>query len=222
MSPSVRGRTMWIKVCGICHVRDAVRAVELGYDAIGLNFVPSSARRIDPDLGRRIVDAVGSEIEVVGVVADLPLEAMLGLTETVGLDVLQLHGSEPPEVLVELGKLAYKAVRVATSEDVRTTEAYGGDRLLVDAKVDGLLGGSGHAFDWRLVDQIAKTRRMILAGGLHPGNVGEAVRQVAPWGVDVASGVEGAQGPRHKDPGTMRDFIEAARQAAEGSEGSEP
>jgi phosphoribosylanthranilate isomerase len=211
---------MWVKVCGICNVEDAVRAVKLGYDAIGLNFVESSNRRITPALAREIALAVRPRAEIIGVVANLSVREMLELARDVGLDALQLHGDEPPDDVERLGPPHYKAVRVATAEDVSRAGQYTGDRLLVDAKVKGVLGGSGQTFDWGLVTELARQRRIVLAGGLHAENVTRAVQGVQPWGVDVASGVEASGQVRHKSASKMADFIEQARQAAKGSRAS--
>jgi phosphoribosylanthranilate isomerase len=204
---------MWLKVCGICSVEDGLAAVECGAQAVGLNFVPPSPRCLSVELGARIATRLRGAVEVIGVVADLGVQEMLSLKEKVGLDALQLHGAESSEELVAAGPHAYKALRVATAEDVELADRYGGERLLVDAKVSGVLGGSGHVFDWSLVVPLAQRRRIVLAGGLHEGNVAEAVLTVAPWGIDVASGVEVSGEPRRKDPERLRRFVAAARAA---------
>ena len=205
---------MWLKVCGICSVEDALAAAECGAQAIGLNFVPRSPRCLSVGLGAQIATQLRGSVEVIGVVADLGIQAMLSLKEKVGLDTLQLHGRESSDDLVVVQPHAYKALRVATPEDVELADQYEGDRLLVDAKVSGLLGGSGQAFDWSLVVALAQRRRIVLAGGLHEANVAEAVLTVAPWGVDVASGVEVRGEPRRKDPERLRRFAAAVRAAA--------
>jgi len=205
---------MWLKVCGICTVEDGLAAAECGAQAIGLNFVPPSPRCLSVELGARIATALRGSVEIIGVVADLGIQEMLSLKEKVGLDTLQLHGSESSEDLMAVGPRAYKALRVARAEDVTLADRYEGDRLLVDAKVSGVLGGSGQAFDWSLVVALARRRSIVLAGGLHEGNVAEAVSTVAPWGIDVASGVEVAGEPRRKDPAKLGRFVAAARAAA--------
>jgi phosphoribosylanthranilate isomerase len=205
---------MWLKVCGICSIEDALAAAECGADAIGLNFVPPSPRCLSVELGARIATQLRGSVEVIGVVADLGVQEMLSLKQNVGLDTLQLHGAESSEDLVAVGPHAYKALRVATAEDLALADRYAGDRLLVDAKVSGVLGGSGHTFDWSLVVALARRRSIVLAGGLHEANVTEAVLTVAPWGIDVASGVEVPGEPRRKDPERLRRFAAAARAAA--------
>jgi phosphoribosylanthranilate isomerase len=200
-----------IKICGVTSVADARLCVEAGASAIGVNFVPSSPRCIDAAVARAIVEAVGPSTLVVGVVADLPLDAMRQLRDETGVGCLQLHGDEPAQDLFALLPHAYKALRVASAADVARAEAMPGDYVLVDAKVDGALGGTGQVFDWTLVLELAKRRRVVLAGGLTPANVARAVRTVRPWCVDVASGVESAPGV--KDRGKVLAFLDAVRQA---------
>ncbi len=200
-----------IKVCGITSARDARGCADLGVDAIGVNFVPASPRCVDVASARAIANAVGAEVLVVGVVANQTVASLRILREAAGLGCLQLHGDERPEEVAELLPHAYKAVRVGRERDVALAETMPGPYLLVDARVDGELGGTGRTFDWALVDGLAKTRKLVLAGGLTPENVGAAIRQVHPWCVDVASGVESA--PAVKDMGRVRAFVEAVRAA---------
>jgi phosphoribosylanthranilate isomerase len=197
-----------IKICGITTAADADACAALGADMIGLNFVPSSPRRVDVAAARAIADAVRGRVEIVGVVADLPERALLDLRAAAGLDRLQLHGDEPPDLVRRLGGLAFKAVRVGSAADVEAAGAYEG-LLLVDAKVPGALGGTGRAVDPGLVAPLCRARQVLLAGGLGPGNVAAAVRALHPWGVDVASGVERAPGV--KDPAKVAAFVQAAR-----------
>jgi phosphoribosylanthranilate isomerase len=202
-----------VKVCGVTTAEQAAACVDLGVDAIGVNFVASSPRRVDERTARAIVDAVGKGTLVVAVVANMGVAAMRALVERTGVGCLQLHGDEPAEDLAAMLPHAYKAVRVAGAEDVAAAEAMPGEYVLVDAKVGGALGGTGHAFDWDLVVGLARRRRLVLAGGLTPDNVAEAVRRVAPWCVDVASGVESASAgaPGVKDLAKVRAFVDAAR-----------
>jgi phosphoribosylanthranilate isomerase len=200
-----------VKICGVTTVDDALACVGLGADAIGLNFVDSSPRRIDAGTGRAIAEAVGAGALLVGVVADMTVSAMRALVDEARLGCLQLHGDETPDDVTAMLPHAYKAVRVRDAEDVARAEAAPGPYVMVDAKVDGWLGGSGHRVDGALVAGLAKRRRLVLAGGLTPDNVASAIRQVGPWCVDVASGVESS--PRLKDIGKVRAFIQAARSA---------
>jgi phosphoribosylanthranilate isomerase len=198
-----------IKICGVTALEQAVACADAGVDAIGVNFVASSVRRVGEVVARAIVGAVGSRVLVVGVVAGMDVGAMQRLRDRVGLGCLQLHGEERPDELSALLPHAYKAVRVADEKDVARAEAMPGEYVMVDAKVEGALGGTGHAFDWSLVVELAKRRKVVLAGGLTPENVAEAIRQVKPWCVDVASGVESRAGV--KDLEKVRAFVEAVR-----------
>lgn len=188
-----------VKVCGITRIEDAIDAVEAGAQFIGLNFVPSSPRCVAVEVARELVGVVAGRAEVVGVVANLDVPQLEALRRDARLDSLQLHGDEPPEIFHALSSGDYKAVRVSDEGDVQRARCYPGSRILVDAKVAGVLGGSGHVFDWSLVEDLARERQLLLAGGLTPDNVVEAIRSVRPWAVDVASGVESAPGIKSRD-----------------------
>ncbi|MGC4092340.1 MAG: phosphoribosylanthranilate isomerase [Polyangiaceae bacterium] len=203
---------LWVKVCGITREEDARAAVEAGASALGLNFVPRSKRRIDVPSARRIADAVRGQAEIVGVVEDLSRAELELLTRDVGLDWLQLHGSEPSELLQSLPG-AFKALGVASAHDVELGRAFPGSRLLLDAKQGSSSGGTGVVFDWSLVQALARERPIILAGGLTPLNVASAVHSVRPWGVDVAGGVESDGDPRRKDREKLDAFVANARRA---------
>jgi phosphoribosylanthranilate isomerase len=205
----------YIKICGITSVEDALMATAAGADALGLNFVLSSKRVIDRATAAHISDAVGNQVELVAVVADRSAHELEDLRAATGIRWLQLHGSEAADELELLLPEAYKAVPIASEADARRAADFGGDRLLVDAKsgVPGQLGGTGHRFDWSLVTQLAARRDLIVAGGLDPSNVAEAVRTLRPFGVDVASGVELPGNARQKDAARVRAFIAAVRGA---------
>lgn len=200
-----------VKICGVTSLEDALMCVAAGADAIGLNLIPASPRAIDEARAAEIARAIRGRATSVGVVADLSVDAMRALRERASLDCLQLHGDEPPEALAPLLPHAYKAIRVATAEDVARADGYGGDYILADAKVAGALGGTGHTFDWALVRGLARKRRLTLAGGLRAENVAEAIRVVSPYCVDVASGVEIAGDPRRKDEARVREFVSRAK-----------
>jgi phosphoribosylanthranilate isomerase len=200
-----------VKICGVTTLEDAALCVEAGASAIGVNLVPGSPRCVDSEAARRIADAVGARALVVLVVRDLPVAEMLDLRERTGAGCLQLHGDEPPEDLLPLLPHAYKAVGIATREDVARAARYGGDYLLVDARTEHGSGGTGRTFDWSLVSELARTRKLALAGGLTPENVAEAIRAVRPHTVDVASGVEEEGRPRKKDLAKVQAFIAAVR-----------
>lgn len=199
----------WIKICGVTSAADAEHVAVAGADAIGLNFVPSSKRRVTLEQARELVAAVAGRVEIVAVVADPSDELVEQLRHQLGIEWLQLHGSEDPARTAELLPHAFKAVAIASADDARNASAFPGERLLVDAKVAGSSGGTGQVFEWHLVEELSRTRALVLAGGLTPTNVARAVRELGPWGVDVASGVE--LSPGRKDPELVTAFVEAAR-----------
>ena len=204
---------MHVKICGITTVEDALVCVNAGATALGLNFVPSSPRAISWEVARTIAASVSGRILVVGVVANMTLEGMRALRADVPLGCLQLHGDEPPEALAALLPHAYKAFRVENAGDVDEAERFPGDYVLVDAKVAGALGGTGHRVDAKLVRGLAQRRKLTLAGGLTADNVAEAIRDVQPYCVDVASGVESS--PGKKDAAKVIAFVRAARDSFE-------
>jgi phosphoribosylanthranilate isomerase len=203
--------TLYVKICGVTRVEDAEACIAAGASAVGVNLVPGSKRRVDEQAARRIAAAVAGRVDVVAVVAGLPVAELVHVLTRTRADWLQLHGEESPAELERVLPRALKAVRIGDASDVRKARTFGGERLLVDAKVDGELGGTGAVFDWTLVGELARERKLILAGGLRPENVAGAVRAVGPFGVDVASGVESS--PGIKDVAKVRAFVEAARAA---------
>jgi len=204
----------FVKICGITSVDDALLAIAAGADALGLNLVPSSKRVIDIPTATHIVESVGDLVELVAVVANRSESELEGLRRATGIRWLQLHGAETPADLQAVQPEAFKAVAIGSAEDVTRAAEYGGERLLLDAKgPKGELGGTGTRFDWELARPLVQSRKVILAGGLYPDNVGEAIRTLRPFGVDVASGVELAQNPRKKHEGLLRSFVYAVRGA---------
>jgi len=211
-SPVARPAVTHVKICGITTVEDALLCVDAGASAIGLNFVPSSPRRVTVAVARAIARAVRGRTLVVGVVADLEVPAMRALLKSAEVECLQLHGEESPATVATMLPHAYKAIRVGSAADVEQARAFQGEYLLVDARVEGALGGTGKTLDWSLVAGLARERKLTLAGGLTADNVADAIRAVGPYCVDVASGVESAAvGPGVKDAAKVRAFIEAAR-----------
>ena len=197
-----------VKICGVTSVEDAVAVVDAGASAIGVNFVAASPRRVTVERAREIALAVRGRTLVVGVVADLTVAAMRALVKDAQLECLQMHGDESPDDVAAMLPHAYKAVRIGDASDVARARAFPGEHLLVDARVAGALGGTGHVVDWALVVPLARERKLTLAGGLTPANVEEALCAVQPYCVDVASGVESAPGV--KDMAKVRAFIETA------------
>jgi phosphoribosylanthranilate isomerase len=207
----LQGLMTWIKICGVTNVADAEQIAELGVDAIGLNFVHGSKRRVTREQAEQVARAVRGRVELVAVVADPTDAEVKELREELGIAWLQLHGQEAAARVARLLPNAYKAVPIEDAADARRAATFPGERLLVDTKVPGASGGTGKVFDWQLVTDLVAERQLILAGGLTPANVAGAVRVLKPFGVDVASGVESA--PGQKDPARLRAFVEAVRGA---------
>jgi phosphoribosylanthranilate isomerase len=204
----------FVKICGITSVDDALLAIAAGADALGLNLVASSKRVIDIATAAHITESVGDLVELVAVVANRSADELAGIRRATGIRWLQLHGAETPDDLLAVQPEAFKAVAIDGSEDVARAAEYGGERLLLDAKApSGELGGTGTRFDWSLARPLIETRQVILAGGLYPDNVAEAIHTLRPFGVDVASGVELKQNPRKKHEGLLRSFVYAVRVA---------
>jgi phosphoribosylanthranilate isomerase len=200
----------WTKICGLTSPGDAEHAARSGASAIGLNFVHGSKRRVTLEQARPIVEAVKGSIELVAVVAN-PTDLEVKELGDLGMEWLQLHGEEPAARVSRLLPHAFKAVAIEDAADARRAASFPGERLLVDTKVSGASGGTGKVFDWQLVTELARQRQLILAGGLTPKNVAAAVRVLAPWGVDTASGVELVPGV--KDPELVTAFVLAVRGA---------
>ncbi|HUG52634.1 MAG TPA: indole-3-glycerol phosphate synthase TrpC [Vicinamibacteria bacterium] len=203
-----------VKVCGITSLDDARTAVEAGADAVGFVFWPKSPRAVDPDTARAIAAALPPFVLRVGVFVDETPERMRRIADEVGLDMVQLHGSEPPADVLRAPRRAVKAVRVGPGFRPEAALRYDGAAagLLLDTRGegDGPPGGTGRPFDWSQARPVrAGTSFLVLAGGLTPDNVGEAIAAVRPDAVDVSSGVESA--PGRKDPAKVRAFVDAVR-----------
>ncbi|MEW5828565.1 MAG: phosphoribosylanthranilate isomerase [Chloroflexota bacterium] len=207
-----------IKICGIKTLPDALAAIEAGADILGFNFYPKSVRFIETDACAHITSVLRRDhphIRLVGVFVNAPVEAVKNILVTCSLDLAQLHGDETPETVSAFGGRAFKAVRLSTDfdTDARMVTDFAGSRrdaepaILVDASVEGAYGGTGVTADWSAAAILACRHPLLLAGGLNPDNVAAAVRQVRPWGVDAASGVEA--GPGSKDAGRMKAFVQA-------------
>lgn len=202
---------MFIKVCGITNEQDALLAVALGADALGFVFAPSP-RQISPALAREIVKRLPPETVTVGVFRNETPSRVIEVVNEARLQGAQLHGHETPAMTAEVAtdiRFVIKAV-VAGSQDAAQANNFASDAILVD----GLHPGSGHAYDWDLLQDLPTDIRLMLSGGLTPENVAAGILQVQPWGVDVSSGVEKA--PGLKDAVRMRHFITNARDAALG------
>lgn len=199
------------KICGITSLADAEMCLAAGADALGLNFWPRSVRRVSESEAARIADALRDKVLLVGVFVDADEAEVRRLRDGLGLGCVQLHGDESPELLAQFLPHAYKAVRVRGADVAAEVARFGGEHVLLDAYVKGMPGGTGATFDWALAQQIARQRKLTLAGGITPDNVADAVRAVRPYCVDTASGVESAPGV--KDATLVRAFIAGARGA---------
>jgi phosphoribosylanthranilate isomerase len=201
-----------VKICGITRLEDALDACAMGADLLGFNFVPSSKRYVNPYTARVIIGALPPFVVSVGIFADEELGVVNDVAGFLKLDAVQLHGNESREYCRDINTTVIKAVRVGSQSDLDGLDRFDVSALLLDSKIDGALGGSGKTFPWEAASAVCKNRRVFIAGGLTPDNVGEAVRTVSPYGVDTASGVETR--PGIKDPVLMKMFITEAKRAA--------
>jgi len=203
-----------IKICGIRSAEEVEVAVQAGADLLGFNFWPGTSRYIRPEEAARLIRAVPSRIWTVGVFVDEAPERVLEIAARTGISALQFHGNETPEYLDRLGSLKkIKAFKVSNDFEPDQLRRYASAyAFLLDGWVaGGLPGGTGRVFDWSHAERAKAYGKVILAGGLNAKNIGEAIRQVEPWGVDVCSGVEIR--PGKKDVKLVREFIRVAREA---------
>ena len=201
-----------IKLCGITRPEDAELAAEIGAWAIGFILWPGSKRAADPAVAAGIARAQRRRLELVGVFVNPTLDEVAHAVEGIGLTHVQLHGDEGPAfcaaVAQRTGARVIKAHGIASGADIRDIERFHTDLHLLDSG----RGGSGRPWDWRLISQRRSPLPVLLAGGLTPGNVAEAIAAVRPWGVDVATGVESA--PGIKDRAKVEAFVAAAQSSA--------
>ena len=201
-----------IKICGITNLDDAMAAAEDGADALGFIFYKKSARYIDPGKTAEIVRQLPPFLTPVAVFVNEREEKIRDIQFTTGIKVLQFHGDERPEFCDRFATRVIKAFQVKDKDSLKHMAHYHVGALLLDSYRDGMRGGTGTTFDWHLA-VVAKTLgRVVLAGGLTPENVAEAVKLVQPYGVDVAGGVEREKGL--KDHAKLKKFITAVRRAS--------
>ena len=211
---------VFVKICGITRPEDALVAAEAGADAVGFVFYSASPRFVERERAAAISRVLPPMVLRVGLFVDASRDEIARTADAVGLDILQLHGHEPPEAFEGLPRRALKALRVgsdfAPEDALRYERACG---ILLDTRLadeTAPLGGTGTPFDWTLVRGLRdKVGFLMLAGGLEPGNVKEAVAAVRPHGVDVSSGVEGRR-PGQKDASRVRAFVDAVRSVEPG------
>lgn len=209
---------VFVKICGITNESDARAAIEAGADALGFNFVSSSKRCIDIEEAAVWIDKLPREICRVAVVADPNWEDACRIGQLQFIDGLQLHGGESPEFcrrLADAGIAFAKAVPVTGSKSLAGLPNYFTDTMILDSSERGTFGGTGKPFPWKFAPEFVRHHpkiTVILAGGLNPENVAEAIRVVRPRAVDVTTGVEAS--PGKKDPALMKAFVAAARQGS--------
>ncbi len=204
--------TTKVKICGLTNADDALAAVEFGADFIGFIQVRESPRYIAPEAVREITRQIPSGVLRVGVFVNATFAEMQTAAAMCELDIIQLHGDEPPESALELGvERVWKAMELNVALDVEGAAAFPAQAVVVDTILPGQRGGTGVVGNWELAAQLACRRRTVLAGGLTPDNVAEAVRRTAPYAVDVSSGIEAVRG--RKDHRKMKDFISNAKHA---------
>jgi len=199
-----------VKICGITNLEDARLAVELGASALGFVFYPKSPRYIEPAVARKIITHLPPLVTTVGVFVNESEETLQRVVKEVGLDLVQLHGNESPDLCARFFPKVIKALRVREPEDLNLIPAYKGRirAVLLDTYVEGLPGGTGQSFNWELAQRAKQFGiPLILAGGLRPENIREALQTVRPFAVDVSSGVEAF--PGKKDPEKLRALLKA-------------
>ncbi len=199
-----------VKICGITNREDALTAVHAGADGLGFIFYNASPRFVKPDQARDITQGLPGSISRVGVFVDQDPEEVRGIRRFCGLDFIQLHGKESPDYCALFSpSVLIKAVTLGKEEDLALLGDYPVKAILVDAGRPGQTGGTGRTCDWSLAKKAGERHRLILAGGLHPGNILLALETVSPQAVDVGSGVEAR--PGKKDPNKVRELVDAVK-----------
>jgi len=202
-----------IKICGMTNKPDAIAAAELGVDMLGFVFYKKSKRYVEPGAAEEIANELPPSVAKAGVFVDAGQEDVVRIAEDVGLDILQFHGDETPEYC-DYFKTRFKVIKAFSlkdRKDLKKINDYGADFYLLDTYRSDTAGGTGEAFDWKILKDFEFLRPVILSGGLTPKNVGAAIRELAPFGVDVSTGVEAS--PGRKDAELMKEFVHNVRKA---------
>ena len=194
-----------VKICGMTQLKDAVLAVEQGADAVGFIFYKKSPRSVNMKEVREIISKLPPFVDTVGVFVNESADQVNKVAEYCGLDLVQLHGEESPSYCRKIQRRVIKAFRVKDLQSIKQLEKYSVSGFLLDTFTENLHGGTGKVFDWNLVHPAKKVGPVILAGGLTPRNIRQAISQARPCGVDVCSGVE--KSPGIKDPEKVRAFL---------------
>jgi phosphoribosylanthranilate isomerase len=213
----------WVKICGTTNLEDALVAVEAGADAVGFVFYEKSPRKIGLEAAREIVEKLPQSVEKVGVFVNEYEDSICAVADEAGLTAFQMHGDDEDPHVADLvvgrrpSLKVFAAISMHHASPVGWASMWEADvvhAFLVDSGTQLKLGGTGDVFDWkasvRTVDEIGRFGQLVLAGGLTPGTVAEALGILKPWGVDVASGVEAR--PGRKDPEKVRAFVKAVRE----------
>jgi phosphoribosylanthranilate isomerase len=202
-------RELFVKICGITNLKDALCSLESGADAVGFIFYDRSPRRVSVQAARQIVEQLPESITKVGVFVNPSARDVSTVCQHVKLTAIQVYGDQSDDELRKLGTSVIKAFRVGQDFDVEQLRKYSVDAFLLDSFVRGQVGGTGETFDWSIAKKATEHGKVILSGGLNPDNVEKAVRFVCPFGVDVCSGVE--EVPGKKNFRKVRDFIQRAK-----------
>ena len=202
-----------IKICGITNLDDGLEAIAAGVDALGFVFVPNTPRYITPSQAKLVIKQLPPFITNVGLFVDSEIDEIEDIVNHCKLDAVQLHGNESPEMCsqISLQTKVIKSFHVKKELQVLRNEIanYRVDAYLLDTFIKGKAGGTGQTFDWRIAEGLSQ--RIILAGGLTPDNIGTAIAQLQPYGVDVSSGVE--KSPGKKDTNKIHSFVRQVRKA---------
>ncbi|RII27345.1 MAG: phosphoribosylanthranilate isomerase [Geobacter sp.] len=201
-----------VKICGITNVDYALMAVEAGADALGFVFYSKSPRCVTPEKAAEIIRELPPFVQAVGLFVNESAERVNGISKACRLDIVQLHGEETPAYCELMERRVVKVFRVKDGASITTMQQYRVAGYLLDAWSSAAYGGTGQTFDWELAREAGQHGPLILAGGLTPENVAEAVSRVQPYAVDVSSGVEAV--PGKKDPAKVREFIRRAKEAS--------
>jgi len=207
-----------VKICGITSLDDALWAADAGADALGLIFVEGTPRYVTPAAVAAIVAGLPPFVCAVGVFWDHPPAHVAAVVAECGLGAVQLHGAEPPEIVAAMPRPVLKTIKIRDAADLAQLDRYKPAAFLLDSPARWSEGEAREPISWALAREATVRGRVLLSAGLTPETVGEAVRAVRPWGVDVNSGVEAT--PGRKDPAKVGRFIRAARAAAASLEGA--
>jgi phosphoribosylanthranilate isomerase len=202
----------WIKICGITNIEDALNANSLGVNALGFIFAPSQ-RKVSPATVRAIIRILPTSVTKVGVFVDQNLQEVEHIAAYCHLDALQFHGEESPEYCQKFFHPVFKAIHIRDLESLNDMEKYHDVYILLETYSPVQAGGTGNPFPWEIALKAREKRNFILSGGLSPGNIGEAIKKVRPFGVDVCSGVETV--PGKKDLLKMMEFVKEVRKTDE-------